>query len=107
VPARPSAPVGTSRHAGYFLSIAHSIQPGIDASDIWMKKPAWSMLSVRGAVSTIGTPARWPIRSPRRPSAGQSAGHGDLHEICLKSCAAATVIAQVRAMCAVIRTSAK
>jgi hypothetical protein len=46
------------------LSITHSIQPGIDASDIWMKKPAWSMLSVRGAVNTIGAPAYSPIRLP-------------------------------------------
>jgi hypothetical protein len=27
-----------------------------------MKNPAWSMLSVRGAVNTIGAPAYWPIR---------------------------------------------
>jgi hypothetical protein len=44
------------------LSITHYIHPGIEARDIWMKNPAWSMLSVRGAVNTIGAPAYWPIR---------------------------------------------
>jgi hypothetical protein len=35
----------------------------MEASDIWMKNPAWSMLSVRGAVRTIGTP-RWLLIGP-------------------------------------------
>src|SRR5438094_8135251 len=30
-----------------------------------MKKPAWSTLSVNGAVSTIGMPLRSPIRPPQ------------------------------------------
>src|SRR5262245_30115152 len=44
--------------------MTHSIQPGIEASDIWIKKPAWSMLSVKGAVRTIGTPRTSDIESP-------------------------------------------
>jgi len=36
----------------------------MDASDIWIKKPAWSMLSVKGAVNTIGAPVDWFMRLP-------------------------------------------
>jgi hypothetical protein len=57
VRARPSEVVGTLRHAGQLLSMTGSIHSGIEASDIWMKKPASSVLSVSGAVNIIGVPA--------------------------------------------------
>src|SRR5712671_3383268 len=47
-----------------------------------MKKPAWSMLSVKGAVNTIDAPAYWPIRPPgsfavrTRPSRRRDEGKG-------------------------------
>ena len=54
--AEPSPKRFTLRHSGYFLSITHSIQIGMDAIPIWMKYPAWSIISVNGAVSTIWVP---------------------------------------------------
>ena len=43
----------TFRHSGHSLSITHSIQIGIEAIPIWMKSPAWSVISVKGAGRTI------------------------------------------------------
>ena len=54
--AEPSSKRFTLRHSGYFLSMTHSIQIGIDAMPIWMKYPAWSIISVNGAVMTICVP---------------------------------------------------
>src|SRR5262249_47949522 len=54
--AEPSSLYSTSRQCGYFLVITPSIQIGIEAIPIWMKYPAWSIVSVSGAVNTINLP---------------------------------------------------
>ena len=57
----------TFRHSGYFLPVTHSIQIGIEAIPIWMKYPAWSVISVKGAVRTICV-LRFTARTPSESS---------------------------------------
>ena len=60
--AEPSSKRLTFRHSWYFLSMTHSIQIGMEAIPIWMKYPASSIISVKGAVRTSCFPRFVTVR---------------------------------------------